>query len=152
MSERRPFEPDSAADEAVCVTRGHPSADVASPGASAIWFIYMVRTRSGSLYTGISTDPDRRLTQHQRGTGARALRGKGPLILAWRQEVGERGAALRLEYRLKQQNKAIKEQLILHPDHWHALSQQWLLTSPSAARREDKHEPDAALTPDGLPS
>nr|WP_236611716.1 GIY-YIG nuclease family protein [Aeromonas molluscorum] len=89
----------------------------------------MVRTRSGSLYTGISTDPERRLTQHQSGTGARALRGKGPLILAWRQEVGERAVALRLEYRLKQQSKASKERLVLNPDDWQALAQQWLLTS-----------------------
>lgn len=102
--------------------------------APPVWSIYMVRTRSGSLYTGISTDPERRLTQHQSGTGARALRGKGPLILAWRQEVGERAVALRLEYRLKQQSKASKERLVLNPDDWQALAQQWLLTSTRKTR------------------
>lgn len=86
----------------------------------------MVRTTSGLLYTGISTDPLRRLRQHQSGKGSRALRGKGPLTLAWQQAVGEKGAALRLEYRLKQQSKSFKEQLITQPERWLACSQSWL--------------------------
>ncbi|UCM61113.1 GIY-YIG nuclease family protein [Aeromonas hydrophila] len=97
----------------------------AEPAASH-WFIYMVRTASGLLYTGISTDPLRRLRQHQSGKGSRALRGKGPLTLAWQQAVGEKGVALRLEYRLKQQSKAFKEQLITQPERWFACSQSWL--------------------------
>ncbi|WP_421249635.1 GIY-YIG nuclease family protein [Aeromonas sp. 603359] len=97
----------------------------ASPPSSR-WFIYMVRTATGLLYTGISTDPLRRLRQHQSGKGARALRGKGPLTLAWQQEVGEKGAALRLEYRLKQQPKSFKEQLIYSPALWQSWSPQWL--------------------------
>ncbi|HDX8353694.1 TPA: GIY-YIG nuclease family protein [Aeromonas dhakensis] len=105
------------------------------------WFIYMVRTASGLLYTGISTDPARRLRQHQSGKGARALRGKGPLTLAWQQAVGEKGAALRLEYRLKQQSKAFKEQLISQPERWLACSESWLAARPQkrplhAATRE----------------
>ncbi|WP_042013546.1 GIY-YIG nuclease family protein [Aeromonas fluvialis] len=99
--------------------------------ASSCWFIYMVRTATGLLYTGISTDPLRRLRQHQCGKGARALRGKGPLTLAWQQEVGEKGVALRLEYRLKQQPKSFKEQLIQHPAIWQSWSPQWLTEAPS---------------------
>ncbi|XQW87174.1 GIY-YIG nuclease family protein [Aeromonas veronii] len=104
------------------------------PSAPSRWSIYMVRTATGLLYTGISTDPLRRLRQHQsgkgaralRGKGARALRGKGPLTLAWQQEVGEKGAALRIEYRLKQQPKSFKEQLIHSPALWQSWSPQWL--------------------------
>jgi putative endonuclease len=98
------------------------------------WFIYMVRTASGLLYTGISTDPVRRLHQHQSGKGARALRGKGPLTLAWQQEVGEKGTALRLEYRLKQQSKTLKEQLIEQPERWLACSQSWLTATRTQKR------------------
>ena len=87
------------------------------------WSVYMVRTASGLLYTGISTDPLRRLRQHQSGKGARALRGKGPLALVWRQGVADKGEALRLEYRLKQQSKAFKERLVLDPGLWHDWSQ-----------------------------
>ena len=98
------------------------------------WFIYMVRTAGGLLYTGISTDPLRRLRQHQSGKGARALRGKGPLTLAWQQAVGEKGTALRLEYRLKQQSKAFKEQLITQPERWLACSESWLAARPATKK------------------
>ncbi|MGY3862794.1 GIY-YIG nuclease family protein [Aeromonas lacus] len=96
------------------------------PPESSCWSIYMVRTAAGLLYTGISTAPERRLRQHQSGKGSRALRGKGPLTLVWQQEVGEKGAALRLEYRLKQQPKAFKEQLITSPALWLPWSLRWL--------------------------
>ncbi|WP_043826075.1 GIY-YIG nuclease family protein [Aeromonas veronii] len=96
------------------------------PSTPSRWSVYMVRTATGLLYTGISTDPLRRLRQHQSGKGARALRGKGPLTLAWQQEVGEKGAALRIEYRLKQQPKSFKEQLIHSPVLWQNWSHQWL--------------------------
>lgn len=96
------------------------------PSTPSRWSVYMVRTATGLLYTGISTDPLRRLRQHQSGKGARALRGKGPLTLAWQQEVGEKGAALRIEYRLKQQPKSFKEQLIHSQALWQSWSPQWL--------------------------
>lgn len=99
---------------------------VQQPSAPSRWSVYMVRTATGLLYTGISTDPLRRLRQHQSGKGARALRGKGPLTLAWQQEVGEKGAALRIEYRLKQQPKSFKEHLIKSPALWQSWSPQWL--------------------------
>ena len=101
------------------------------PPEPSRWSVYMVRTATGLLYTGISTDPLRRLRQHQSGKGSRALRGKGPLTLAWQQEVGEKGAALRIEYRLKQQPKSFKEQLIQNPELWQSWSPQWL---PAATR------------------
>ncbi|AJQ56115.1 hypothetical protein RY45_19340 [Aeromonas hydrophila] len=111
-----------------------PGAEPAASPPASNWFIYMVRTASGLLYTGISTDPLRRLRQHQSGKGSRALRGKGPLSLAWQQAVGEKGAALRLEYRLKQQSKAFKEQLITQPERWLVCSQSWLATAQTQKR------------------
>ena len=90
------------------------------------WFVYLVRAANGALYCGISDDPQRRFAQHQSGKGSRALRGKGPLTLVWQQEVGEKGAALRIEYRLKQQPKSFKEQLIHSPALWQSWSAQWL--------------------------
>ncbi|WP_429211929.1 GIY-YIG nuclease family protein [Aeromonas veronii] len=107
--------------------RKPPTGAPASPSTPpSCWSIYMVRTAAGLLYTGISTAPERRLRQHQSGKGSRALRGKGPLTLVWQQEVGDKGAALRLEYRLKQQPKAFKEQLITCPDLWLPWSLRWL--------------------------
>ncbi len=81
---------------------------------ASLWFIYMVRTASGQLYTGISTDPVRRLRQHQGELvgGAKALRGKGPLSLVYQQPMPDRASASKAEYQLKQLTKTVKEQLI----------------------------------------
>lgn len=94
------------------------NAEPTSSPPTGQWSLYLVRTAAGLLYTGISTDPIRRLRQHQSGKGSRALRGKGPLVLVWQQTVGDKGVALRLEYRLKQQSKAFKERLVQEPDSW----------------------------------
>nr|WP_245167282.1 GIY-YIG nuclease family protein [Dickeya fangzhongdai] len=74
----------------------------------------MLRTDSGLLYTGITTDVTRRLAQHQAGKGARALRGKGPLTLAYHCVAGDRSTALKWEYRVKQLSKMQKERLVQH--------------------------------------
>ena len=78
------------------------------------WFVYVIRCKDNSLYTGITTDPERRLLQHQGqlASGAKALRGKGPLTLVWQHSVNDRGTASRLEYRIKQLRKQDKERLI----------------------------------------
>ncbi len=43
------------------------------------WYLYLIRTADNALYTGITTDVQRRYKQHQSGKGAKALRGKGEL-------------------------------------------------------------------------
>ncbi len=85
------------------------NSEIVSPN----WWVYLVRTSGNALYCGITTDVERRFTQHQKGQGAKALRGKGPLSLAWQQEIGtSKGDALKLEYRIKQLSKADKERLV----------------------------------------
>ncbi|ALR78231.1 GIY-YIG nuclease family protein [[Enterobacter] lignolyticus] len=85
------------------------------------WFVYLIRTADNRLYTGITTDVARRVEQHQRGKGAKALRGKGELSLAFSAEVGERSLALRLEYRIKQLTKRQKERLVAGDDTFEML-------------------------------
>ncbi|RBP28301.1 putative endonuclease [Marinobacter pelagius] len=78
------------------------------------WHLYLVRTASGSLYTGISTDVERRFAEHQAGApkGARSLRGKGPLELVFRAQAGDRSRASRLEWHIKRWSRSRKEALI----------------------------------------
>lgn len=78
------------------------------------WSLYLVRTAGGALYTGISTDVERRFAEHQAGApkGARALRGKGPLELVFRCPVGDRSRASRLEWLVKQWPRSRKEALV----------------------------------------
>lgn len=76
------------------------------------WYLYMVRCRDGSLYTGVATDVERRLAQHRAGTGSRYLRGRGPLELVFQRQAGGRSEALRLEARVKRLSRARKEKLL----------------------------------------
>lgn len=78
--------------------------------SAALYSVYLVRCRDGSIYTGIATDVDRRLAEHESGVrGARYLRGRGPLTLVYRQEIGDRGIATRIEHRIKQMSHAEKQ-------------------------------------------
>ena len=78
------------------------------------WYLYLVRTASGSLYTGIATDVERRFAEHQAGAPkcARSLRGKGPLPLEFHVPAGDRSRASRLEWQVKRWPKVRKEALI----------------------------------------
>ena len=77
-----------------------------------MWHLYLVRCGDGSLYTGISTDVDRRFAAHQTNRGARRLRGRGPLELVFNQPLGDRSRAQRVEYRVKQLSRQDKERLL----------------------------------------
>jgi len=77
------------------------------------WHLYMVRTNHGHLYTGISQDVSRRFSEHQEEgkKAAKFLRGKGPLKLVFRQEIGSKSSALKAESALKKLPKLKKENL-----------------------------------------
>lgn len=76
------------------------------------WFVYLIRTRTKTLYCGITNDLKRRFELHQTGKGAKYLRGKGPLSLVWSQQVADKSTALKEEIRIKKLSKATKEKLI----------------------------------------
>ncbi|CAM2888977.1 GIY-YIG nuclease family protein [Vibrio neptunius] len=83
------------------------------PVTCSDWYVYLIRTRLNALYCGITTDVERRYSQHQLGTGAKALKGKGPLTLEWSAKVGQsRSFASKIECRVKKLTKSQKEQLI----------------------------------------
>jgi putative endonuclease len=78
------------------------------------WYLYLIRCRDSTLYTGISTDVDRRLAQHQGegNGGSRYLKGRGPLSLVFQEKLGSKSLALKVEHRVKRMSKARKEKLI----------------------------------------
>ena len=77
-----------------------------------VWFLYMIRCKNGSLYTGISTNVERRFAAHQAGKGAKYLRGKAPLRLVYQQAIGSHSEALKVELQIKQMSKHDKEQML----------------------------------------
>ena len=44
-----------------------------------MWFVYLLRCRDGTYYTGVARDVERRLAEHNAGRGARYTRGRGPM-------------------------------------------------------------------------
>lgn len=76
------------------------------------WKLYILRCGDGSLYTGITTDVEKRLEVHQSGKGAKYTRGRGPLKLVYREECADHSAALRREWEIKQLPREEKEKLI----------------------------------------
>ncbi|TCL06428.1 MULTISPECIES: GIY-YIG nuclease family protein [Sodalis] len=98
---------------------------------STSWYLYLIRTGDGILYTGITTDVTRRLRQHERGVGAKALRGRGPLTLVFHCPAGDRSNALQWEYRIKQLTHGQKEQLVSAPVS--ALEDMWSSVFPRRA-------------------
>lgn len=76
------------------------------------WSIYMVRCRDGELYTGIATDIDRRFAEHQSGKGAKYLKGRAPLQLAFKKRVGSRSLALKIERLIKRLPRDKKEGVV----------------------------------------
>ncbi|MDQ6956967.1 MAG: GIY-YIG nuclease family protein [Mariprofundaceae bacterium] len=78
-----------------------------------VWYIYMIRCKGGVLYTGITTDVQRRFKEHKSGKGAKFLRGKAPLTLVYQQQVGNHSDALKVEIKIKKFSKIEKETMIL---------------------------------------
>jgi predicted GIY-YIG superfamily endonuclease len=67
----------------------------------ASWFVYVLRCRDGTLYTGISRDVDARVAKHNQGKGARYTRGRGPVALVHKERKTSQAAALRREAAIK---------------------------------------------------
>lgn len=78
------------------------------------WWVYLIRCGDGSLYTGIAIDVDRRFEEHesQGPKGAKYTRGKLPLVLVYRREVGTRSEACKEELRIKSLTRRQKLVLI----------------------------------------
>ena len=79
--------------------------------------VYILECADGTLYTGISTDPERRLREHNRGRGAKYTRGRGPSRLCYREPQPDKGTALRRELAIKALTRQEKLRLIasFHP-------------------------------------
>jgi DNA-binding protein HU-beta len=68
---------------------------------SHFWHIYLIECDDGSLYTGITTDVERRFQEHLFGKGARYTRSHKPVRLVASRPVGSRSEALRAELAIK---------------------------------------------------
>lgn len=78
-----------------------------------VWFVYIVRCRDNSLYTGITTDLQKRIDKHNQGRdGAKYTRSRRPVQLVYVEEYRSRNKASKREYQLKQLSHMDKLQLL----------------------------------------
>ena len=77
-----------------------------------MYYVYIVRCRDGSLYTGVTTDVERRFAQHRAGTGAKYTRSHPPEAIVYREELPNKPAALRRELAIKGLRREGKLRLI----------------------------------------
>lgn len=92
--------------------------------ATGQWWVYMIKTECGSLYTGIATDVDRRFSEHlaayegqpkaKAKKGAKYFRGHKPVVIVYRQRCQNRSEACVTESKIKQLNAPQKREVVNH--------------------------------------
>jgi putative endonuclease len=75
-------------------------------------WVYLLRCRDGSLYTGWTIDLDRRLARHRAGTASRYTASRLPVALALALPMPDRTTARREEARIKRLPRAAKLALL----------------------------------------
>ena len=78
------------------------------------WFVYILRCRDGSLYTGTTVDVPKRLVAHRNGAGAKYTRSRLPVTLVYQESQSDRSSALRREAALRRIGRVAKLALITH--------------------------------------
>jgi len=80
----------------------------------APWYVYVLECVDTTLYTGIASDLQRRLSQHngELAGGPKYTRGRRPVRLRWSVEAPDRSAALQREAAIKRLSRAEKLRLI----------------------------------------
>ena len=76
------------------------------------WYLYILRCKDNTLYTGITTDVEKRLEAHRSGKGAKYTRGRAPLELVYQESCGSHSNALKREAEIKKLPRTAKEMLV----------------------------------------
>lgn len=79
------------------------------------WFVYVLSCADGSLYTGITTDCERRLNTHNTGKGAKYTRVRLPVTLVYQEPAADRSTATKREIEIKRLTRRQKLKLIANP-------------------------------------
>ncbi|CAG9180075.1 GIY-YIG nuclease family protein [Cupriavidus respiraculi] len=77
------------------------------------WFLYLLECEGGSIYTGITTDVQRRFAEHQAGSGAKYTRSRRPLLILGTMSFEGRSEASRAEAAMKRLSATDKRAICL---------------------------------------
>lgn len=81
-----------------------------------IFYVYILRCKDNSLYTGYTVDLHRRLSQHAQGTASKYTRSRLPIRLVYFEKHPTKHLATKREYEIKRFSKTKKELLIQNND------------------------------------
>ncbi len=76
-----------------------------------MWYVYLLACADGTYYTGATTDPERRLREHNAGQGGAYTRGRGPVQMVFREVHPTRSSALKREAEIKRWPRVRKARL-----------------------------------------
>jgi putative endonuclease len=111
------------------------------------WYVYVLRCKDGSLYTGVARDVAARLAVHARGKGARYTRGRGPFELLAQARCQGHGDALRVERAVKALARDAKLDVVATPRRLGAFARR--ITSSAKANAKKKKKKTAAARSKG---
>lgn len=76
-------------------------------------YLYIARCHDNTLYTGYTTDLEKREKKHNEGKGARYTRGRRPVKIVYHEVFSTNSAAMKREVEVKRLRKKDKESLIV---------------------------------------
>jgi putative endonuclease len=92
--------------------RSSSSGVVSTPSRESRHSVYVIECADGTLYTGYTTDVERRVDEHDAGEGAKYTRGRTPVTLRHVESFDSRSAAMSREHAIKSLTRTEKEALI----------------------------------------
>lgn len=82
------------------------------------WWVYLALSVDGKFYCGISTDPERRVKEHNGSKrGSKWARAHRPLMLVYKESIGPKGKALKREHQIKSLTAAQKKLMVVNATH-----------------------------------
>lgn len=83
-----------------------------------MYYLYIIRCADGTLYTGITSDVEKRFNEHSSGKGAKYTKAHKPEKIEFVRPLGTKSDALKAEYKIKKLKRSEKEELISSPEKW----------------------------------
>jgi putative endonuclease len=77
-----------------------------------LWFVYILRCKDGSLYTGITNNLTERIDEHNSGKGAKYTRARKPVKLVYQEKYSDESTARKREMELKGWSREEKQRLV----------------------------------------
>ncbi|MDO8573569.1 MAG: GIY-YIG nuclease family protein [Candidatus Daviesbacteria bacterium] len=77
-----------------------------------MWYVYALECADGSLYTGVSNNPEKRFLEHKDGKGGRYTRSHKPIKLLYQEELPTHSKALKRESEIKSWSREKKIKIL----------------------------------------